>query len=80
VLQQVWPESLHWEATGVPKVDLKFDDPEEGTNSPKKWEAHSSEGFLKVRWRQRKIDTSNHISYHELGEKFFSKGEKQKDD
>jgi hypothetical protein len=52
-----WVESLHWKRTGLKnvQVDFKFDDPEEGTLSPKKWEAHSEKGAVKVRWRERQV-------------------------
>lgn len=52
-----WPEGLHWERLGsVPvSVDFKFDDPEEGTHSPKKWEAKSDRGEVKVRWKDREV-------------------------
>ncbi|OFZ54570.1 MAG: hypothetical protein A2428_00665 [Bdellovibrionales bacterium RIFOXYC1_FULL_54_43] len=52
-----WPEFLIWERKGtVPMaVHFKFDDPEEGTKSPRRWEATSSlgAGEIKVRWRDR---------------------------
>lgn len=52
-----WPETLHWESKGsiTAAVDFKFDDPEDGTHSPKKWEATSSQGEVKVRWKDREI-------------------------
>ena len=52
-----WPESLHWERAGAfaSSVDFKFDDPEEGTGSPLKWEAKSSQGEVKVKWRDRNV-------------------------
>lgn len=55
-----WPESLHWEraspAGASPlAVDFKFDDPEDLTGSPRKWEAKSSQGEIKARWRERKL-------------------------
>jgi hypothetical protein len=57
----VWPESLHWERQGIAGsspvvVDLKFDEPEPKTRSPRKWEAKSAQGEVKVRWRDRQID------------------------
>lgn len=54
---QPWPESLHWEeGEGQgPSVDFKFDEPDEGTLSPKKWEARSVRGAVKVRWRDREV-------------------------
>jgi hypothetical protein len=50
-----WPESLHWERTGTfpLTVDFKFEDPDDATHSPKKWEARSIHGEVKVRWRDR---------------------------
>jgi hypothetical protein len=52
---KAWPERLHWERTGTLQaaVDFKFDDPEDRTHSPRKWEAKSSQGEVKVRWRDR---------------------------
>lgn len=51
-----WPESLHWEKKGPPsvQVDFTFDDPEDGTQSPTKWEARSPRGEVKLRWKERK--------------------------
>ena len=50
---RAWPESLHWENLAQPglSVDFKFDDPEDKTGAPKKWEAKSSRGEVKVRWK-----------------------------
>jgi len=52
-----WPEALHWERQGVAplSVDFKFDSPEPGTRSPRKWEAKSPQGEVKVRWREREV-------------------------
>lgn len=52
-----WPESLHWERLGKKSVivDFKFDQPELRTLSPKKWEAHSVDGLVKVIWRDRSV-------------------------
>ena len=52
-----WPESLHWERKGAlaVAVDFKFDDPEDGTRSPKKWEAKSAQGEVKARWKEREV-------------------------
>ena len=62
-----WPESLHYEqkfpiemkvgARGKQSVvvDFKFDDQETETLSPKKWEARSDQGEVKVRWRKRDV-------------------------
>ena len=52
---RAWPEALHWERLSVPPitVDFKFDDPEESTLSPKKWEARSVKGAVKIRWKDR---------------------------
>jgi hypothetical protein len=56
-LNKPWPNSLHWERNSVSAiaVDFKFDDPEDETLSPKKWEAHSAQGVVKIRWRDRDI-------------------------
>jgi hypothetical protein len=50
-----WPDSLKWEIMGTRKnaVDFSFEDPDEKSHSPLKWEAQSSEGRLRVRWRDR---------------------------
>jgi len=50
-----WPESLRWERFSEPKavVEFRFDKPEQGTFSPLQWESNSSEGGVKVRWRDR---------------------------
>jgi hypothetical protein len=47
-----WPESLHWErqGRGATSVDFKFADPDDKTGSPKKWEAKSPLGEVKLRW------------------------------
>lgn len=55
-----WPETLHWERLSSKgsvdvSVDFKFDDPEDGTSSPRKWEAKSSLGEVKVRWKDRQF-------------------------
>ena len=62
-----WPDSLHYEqkfpiemkvgSRGRPTivVDFRFDDPETGTLSPRKWEAKSDQGEVKVRWRDRDV-------------------------
>ena len=52
---QPWPEALHWERGGpVPvSVDFKFEDPEDGTLSPRKWEAKSALGEVKALWKER---------------------------
>lgn len=67
---KAWPESLHWERKEIqPKkksfgaaaeavgavVDFKFDAPEDQTGSPKRWEAKSSKGEVKLRWREMRI-------------------------
>lgn len=52
-----WPETLHWERQSAPPVsiDFKFDDPEDGSRSPRKWEAKSAQGEVKVRWKDREL-------------------------
>jgi hypothetical protein len=54
---KVWPDSLHWERLGSSAVvvDFKFDDPESETLSPKKWEANSAKGLVKIRWKDRSV-------------------------
>ena len=57
-----WPESLHWERVNQSSlfVDFKFDDPDDLTLSPKKWEAQSSSGSIKVRWKERQVSYDQH--------------------
>ena len=52
-----WPIALHWENQGKSKtaVDFKFEDREEETGSPKKWEARSERGKVKVHWKDRTV-------------------------
>jgi hypothetical protein len=52
---KAWPEKLHWQRSGklAATVEFKFDDPEDRTRSPRKWEAKSALGEVKVRWRDR---------------------------
>lgn len=49
-----WAESLHWDGQGT-QVDFKFDDPEDKTGSPRKWEAKSARGEVKLRWKDIQI-------------------------
>ena len=49
-----WAETLHWEKAGkANSVDFKFDAPEEHSRSPKIWEAVSTHGEVKLRWKDR---------------------------
>ncbi|MEK6706421.1 MAG: hypothetical protein AABZ06_11605 [Bdellovibrionota bacterium] len=52
-----WPDYLHWERYGERplSVEFRFYDPENGTKSPKRWEAKSKLGEIKVRWREREM-------------------------
>lgn len=52
-----WAESLHYEKIADSKlvVDFKFDQPEDKTRSPKTWEAISSRGEVKLRWKDRTL-------------------------
>jgi hypothetical protein len=57
----IWPDSLHWERKGIAGsapivVDFKFEEPEDKTQSPQKWEAKGSQGEVKVRWRDRQTE------------------------
>jgi hypothetical protein len=56
-----WPTVLRWERMTTPilSVDFKFDDPEKQTRSPQRWEANSSRGTVKVRWRDREAINKN---------------------
>jgi hypothetical protein len=59
-----WPENLHWERRGekgsnlAQNIDFKFSDPDFKTNSPKRWEARSSKGEVKVRWKDRETQSA----------------------
>ncbi|MBL7716028.1 MAG: hypothetical protein JNL01_11240 [Bdellovibrionales bacterium] len=52
-----FPDSLTWERAGTfaQKVDFKFEEFDPETQGPKRWEARSSQGEVKVRWKNRKI-------------------------
>lgn len=52
-----WPKALHWErkGPGSVSVDFEFEKPEESTRSPTRWEAKSSQGEVKVRWKDRDV-------------------------
>ncbi len=52
-----WPEALKWERKGsLPlTVDFTFDDPEDRSGIPRKWEAKSARGEVKARWKDREI-------------------------
>lgn len=52
-----WPESLVWERQGkqATRIEFKFEDPEDGTQSPKRWEAKSPQGEVKNRWKERTV-------------------------
>lgn len=53
-----WAEALLWEKKGGGdpiSVEFRFDDPEDKTRSPRKWEAKSPLGEVKVRWRDRAV-------------------------
>jgi hypothetical protein len=57
-----WPESLSWRYRGYQTVtvDFRFDEPEKGTRSPLRWEAHSTggpnSGEMKLHWRSRDLN------------------------
>lgn len=58
---RLWPDTLHWERKGIAGsapviVDFKFEDPEDKTLSPRKWEAKGSQGEVKVRWKDRQVE------------------------
>jgi len=53
-------ESLIWSQAGqngssLNRVEFHFYDPEDHTQSPKRWEAVSTRGEVKVRWRDRVV-------------------------
>lgn len=53
-----WPESLSWKREGPfgTSVEFEFDQPEDETRSPLKWEARSARGEVRMRWKQRNLD------------------------
>lgn len=54
--EELWPEHLIWTRPMEGKesrIEFKFEVPEEGTGAPKRWEAKSSMGEVKVRWKDR---------------------------
>lgn len=52
-----WPEILRWEKKGTSSlsVEFRFEDPDEVDRSPRKWEAQSPHGEVKVRWKEREL-------------------------
>ena len=55
-----WVEALQWERTGTfpLTVQFTFDQPDDHSASPLKWEAHSEQGEVKVRWKDRQVQES----------------------
>lgn len=58
--ERLWPEALTWERQNpaLPgargnSVEFKFEDPDDSTFAPKRWEASSPQGLVKVRWKVR---------------------------
>jgi hypothetical protein len=51
-----WAKALRWESGGAlpTAVDFAFEDPEPATRSPRRWEARSDRGEVKIRWKERK--------------------------
>ncbi len=51
-----WAKSLRWESTGTlsTAVHFVFEDPEPKTRSPRRWEARSDRGEVKIRWKDRR--------------------------
>lgn len=47
-------KTLHWEKDGV-GVDFEFSNPDTKTLSPLKWQAKSSQGEVKIQWRDREV-------------------------
>ncbi len=57
-----WPEKLTWRRTAsggakneATEVAFEFDQPDGKSNVAKKWEARSSRGEVKVRWKDRDV-------------------------
>ena len=58
VAGRAWSEAMRWERRGVAGspvawVEFKFEDPDSNTRSPKKWEARSEVGEVRVKWKDR---------------------------
>lgn len=53
--EKPWPKALHWERKGNfgAIVEFQFEDPDKKSLSPQKWEARSSFGQVKIKWRDR---------------------------
>lgn len=54
--EELWPEHLVWtrHLNGKEtRIEFRFQDPEEGTGAPMRWEAKSVMGEVKVRWKDR---------------------------
>lgn len=47
-----WVESVLW-TRGESRVDFVFDRPEEPTGAPQEWQAKSTRGEVRVRWKRR---------------------------
>ncbi len=52
--EKYWADTLHWES-GTTVVDFTFDEPDPQTGSPKQFEAKSTQGEVKLRWRDREM-------------------------
>ena len=52
---QARPSRLSWTGSNGASVDFEFDEFEEGTGSPEKWQAVSHSDQIKFAWRERKI-------------------------
>jgi len=55
--RKVWPKSLQWSRSGIlaSEVKFQFSSPEDATRSPMRWEAVSSRGEVKAKWREREV-------------------------
>ena len=54
---QPWVDHLFWERKGSRPltIEIQFDDPDPAQNLPRRWEAKSSLGEVKVRWKDREL-------------------------
>lgn len=52
-----WSDHLIWERKGPRPlvIEVSFDDPDPSTNLPRRWEAKSPLGEVKVRWKDREL-------------------------
>jgi hypothetical protein len=54
---RIWPRMLEWKQAGALGAEVRFQffSPEDGTQSPTRWEVESSRGEIKAKWRERDL-------------------------